>query len=323
MAYVIRRLGQAILLLFAVSALTFLFSALAPGKYVDEMRLNPQISPGTLAALRARYELDRPFLLRYGRWMLSVGHGELGYSFANNSPVGPLLWTRARNTLLLTGTATLVMWSLALPIGIYTAEKRGRPQDRLLSWLTSVLLVVPEFTVALGLLALAVRSGWLPVGGMISIGFETLSWMGKAKDLSLHLLLPVTVLVASSFPVLVRHVRAAIAEALKAPFMRAAQSHGLPKSRLLYKYALRASAHPLIALFGISVGTLLSASLFVEIVMSWPGLGPLLLEAILARDLYVVIGAVLFSTFFLVTGNLISDLLLQWADPRIRSEHAS
>ena len=323
MAYAIRRTGQAILLLFAVSVLTFLFSALAPGKYLDEMRLNPQISAGTLAALRAKYELDEPLLLRYGRWLLSVGHGELGYSFANNSPVGPLLWTRARNTLLLTGTATLVMWLLALPIGIYAAEKRGRPADRLVSWVTTILLVVPEFTVALGLLALAVRTGWFPVGGMISIGFENLSWTGKAKDLSQHLLLPVIVLVASSLPVLVRHVRAAVAEALQAPFMRAAQSHGIPRSLLLYKYALRASAHPLIALFGISVGTLLSASLFVEIVMSWPGLGPLLLEAIMARDFYVVIGAVLFSTIFLVAGNLVSDLLLQWADPRIRSEHAS
>lgn len=322
MRYVLRRMAQAILLLLAASLLTFSFSALAPGRYVDEMRLNPRISAGTLAALRAQYELDRPWPLRYGHWIVALGRGDLGYSFAYNAPVGPLLWTRARNTLLLSGTATLVTWLFALPIGIYGAARQGRPADRLLSWAMAVLLVLPEFTIALGLLAVAVRSSWLPVGGMISIGFETLSWTAKAKDLVLHLLLPVTVLVATSLPVLVGHVRAAIAEALEAPFMRAAQAHGIPRSQLLYKYALRASAHPLIALFGISVGTLLSASLLVEIVMSWPGLGPLLLEAILARDLYVVIGAVLFSTAFLAGGNLISDLVLHWADPRIRAEHA-
>jgi peptide/nickel transport system permease protein len=105
---------------------------------------------------------------------------------------------------------------------------------------------------------------------------------------------------------------------LGAPFLRAAVAHGIPRRKLLYRYALRAAAHPLISLFGFSVGTLLSGSLLVEIVMSWPGLGPLLLEAILARDLYVVIAGVLFSMIFLVMGNLFADVLLYWADPRIR-----
>jgi peptide/nickel transport system permease protein len=121
-------------------------------------------------------------------------------------------------------------------------------------------------------------------------------------------------------PTLVRHVRAAVAEVLDAPFLRAAASHGIPRRTLLYRYALRAAANPLISLFGFSVGTLLSGSLLVEVVMSWPGLGPLLLEAILARDLFVVIGGVLCSTVFLVTGNFFADVLIYWADPRIRSQ---
>jgi peptide/nickel transport system permease protein len=115
-------------------------------------------------------------------------------------------------------------------------------------------------------------------------------------------------------------VRAAVAEALEAPFLRAAEGHGISRGRLLYRYVLPAAAHPLIALFGFSLGTLLSASLLVEVVMSWPGLGPFLLEAILARDLYVVIGGVLLSTLFLVAGNFVADLLLFWVDPRIRAE---
>ena len=125
-----------------------------------------------------------------------------------------------------------------------------------------------------------------------------------------------------SLPVLIRHVRAAIAEVLSAPFLRAAGGHGIPRRTLLYRYALRAAANPLISLFGFSVGALLSGSLLVEVVMSWPGLGPLLLEAILARDLYVVIGGLLLSTVFLVSGNFLADLLLYWADPRIRAEAA-
>src|SRR6201981_2029697 len=115
MNYFLRRLLQGILLLIGVSFLTFLFFTLAPGNYLDEVRLNPQIFSATLAALRSQFQLDRPLQIRYARWMNSIAHGELGYSFAYNSPVAPLVWVRARNTLLLTMTAALLAWGLALP----------------------------------------------------------------------------------------------------------------------------------------------------------------------------------------------------------------
>jgi peptide/nickel transport system permease protein len=323
MRYFLRRLMQAAFLLIGVSILTFLFSTLAPGNYFDEMRLNPQISPETVAALRAQYQLDRPLPMRYGRWVNSLLHGEMGFSFAYNSPVAPLLWVRARDTLLLTVTATLIAWVLALPLGIWSATTLGRLPDRALSWATAALLVIPDLVLALGLLILAVRSGWFPTGGIVSVGFENLSLVQKFRDLASHMELPVLALVLSALPTLVRHVRAAVAEVLEAPFLRAAASHGIPRRTLLYRYALRASAIPLISLFGFSIGALLSGSLLVEVVMSWPGLGPLLLEAILARDLYVVIGGVLCSTIFLVAGNFLADVLVYWADPRIRSGAAA
>jgi peptide/nickel transport system permease protein len=158
---------------------------------------------------------------------------------------------------------------------------------------------------------------------MASVDFETLSPLNKLRDLALHMILPVTALVLSALPLLVRHVRAAVADVLNAPFLLAAAGHGIPRRTLLYRYALPAAANPLISLFGFSIGALLSGSLLIEVVMSWPGLGPLLLEAILARDLYVVVGGILFSTFFLVGGNLLADLLLFWADPRIRTESSA
>jgi peptide/nickel transport system permease protein len=318
--FFLRRLAHAAFLLLGVSVLAFFFSTLAPGNYFDDMRLNPQISAERLSALRAEYRVDQPLALRYARWAGGVLRGDLGVSFAYNAPVGPLLWTRAQNTLLLTGTAMVLAWMLALPLGVWSAERLGRPADIALSWATSVLLVIPDLTLALGLLVLAVRTAWLPTGGLVSVGFDAFSAAHKARDVALHMLLPVTVLVASALPVLLRHVRAAVAEALEAPFLRAAEGHGIARGRLLYRYVLPAAAHPLIALFGFSLGTLLSASLLVEIVMSWPGLGPFLLEAILGRDLYVVIGGVLLSTLFLVAGNFVADLLLYWTDPRIRVE---
>ena len=318
--FLLRRLAHAAFLLLGVSVLAFFFSTLAPGNYFDDMRLNPQISPERLSALRAEYRVDQPLAVRYARWAGGVLRGDLGVSFAYNAPVATLLWTRAQNTLLLTGTAMVLAWMLALPLGVWSAERLGRPADIALSWATAVLLIIPDLTLALGLLVLAVRTAWLPTGGLVSVGFDAFSAAHKARDVALHMLLPVTVLVASALPVLLRHVRAAVAEALEAPFLRAAEGHGIARGRLLYRYVLPAAAHPLIALFGFSLGTLLSASLLVEVVMSWPGLGPFLLEAILGRDLYVVIGGVLLSTLFLVVGNFVADLLLYWTDPRIRVE---
>jgi peptide/nickel transport system permease protein len=169
------------------------------------------------------------------------------------------------------------------------------------------------------LLILAVRTGWFPTGGLVSVNFDELSAFQELRDLASHMALPVIALVLATLPMLVRHVRASVAEVLNAPFLRAALGHGISHRKLLYSYALRAAANPLISLFGFSVGTLLSGSLLVEVVMSWPGLGPLLLESILARDLYVVIGGVLLSMIFLVGGNFFADVLLYLADPRIRT----
>jgi peptide/nickel transport system permease protein len=320
MRYLLRRIAHAFFLLAGVSLLAFLFTALAPGTYLDEMRLNPQIAPETVTALRAQYGLDKPLPVRYASWLNSVIHGEMGFSFAYNSPVAPLLLVRARNTLLLTITATLLAWAIALPLGVWSAERLGRLPDRLLSWGTASLLVIPDLALALGLLLFAVKSGWFPSGGMASLGFETLSPLQELRDLAWHMVLPVTALVLSALPLLVRHVRAAVTEVLHTPFLLAAVGHGIPKRTLLYRYALPAAANPLISLFGFSIGALLSGSLLIEVVMSWPGLGPLLLEAILSRDLYVVVGGILFSTIFLVGGNFLADLLLFWADPRIRTE---
>lgn len=323
MRYLLRRLAHAAFLLIGVSMLAFLLTTLAPGNYFDDMRLNPQISQETVAALRARYQLDRPLPVRYASWIRSVARGDLGFSFAYDTPVAPLLIARARNTLLLAVTATLLAWGLALPLGVWSAERHHQLPDRVLSCGTAALLIIPDIALALGLLVLAVRTGRFPVGGMVSIDFQNLSLLGKLRDAVLHLALPVTALVASALPQLVRHVRAAMLDVLGAPFLLAAKVHGIPKRTLLYRYALRAAANPLISLFGFSIGALLSGSLLIEVVMSWPGLGPLLLEAILARDLYVVIGGVLLSTLFLLAGNFLADILLYWADPRIRTGSAT
>jgi peptide/nickel transport system permease protein len=177
MGFFLRRLAHGVLLMFGVSVLAYLFASLAPGDYFDQMRLNPQISPETVKALRAQYQLDRPLPLRYLRWLGFVVRGDLGYSFSYNRAVGPLLWARARNTLVLTLTATLLSWGLALPLGVRSAASAGGFTDSTISWMMAALLVVPDLALALGLLLFAARSGWFPTGGLASIDFDGLSAM--------------------------------------------------------------------------------------------------------------------------------------------------
>ena len=315
----VTRLAQSVFLIFGVSVLTFLMMDLAPGKYLEEMKLNPQISPRTLAALRAEYGLDRPLPVRYGLWLGSAARGEFGFSFAYNCPVWPLLTERAANTLVLTITAALVSWAMAIPIGMIAAARAGRWQDQVTAVSTTLLLGTPDVLIGLGLLAFALHTRWFPAGGMRTLASSEMGLASRAGDLARHLLLPVAALSVGMLPMLVRHVRSATLDVLNSPFIAAARGHGLSPGRILYRHVLPASANPLISLFGISFGTLLSGSLLIEVIMSWPGVGPMLLEAVLERDLYIVVAAIMFSTLFLVTGNLMADALLYMVDPRIRN----
>ena len=320
MRYLAFRCTQAILLLLGISFFTFAFVALSPGDFFQEMRLNPQISQNTVSRFRTQYGIDQPLLIRYGRWLESVGHGDLGYSLAYASPVAPLLRVRARNTLFLTGTAMSLAWLLALSLGICCAEWSGGWLDRLCLLGSSTLLVIPELLLGLCFLALAVRTGWFRAGGMVSSGFEHLSPWNQAEDLAAHLFLPALVLSLGSLPVLFRHVRTAMLGALDSPFIRAARGHGISRHRILFRHALPVAINPIVSLFGFSLASLLSISLLTEVIMSWPGLGPLLLEAVLARDIYLVIGATMFSTLFLVMGTALADILLYASDSRIHPQ---
>ncbi len=236
--YITGRLTQALLLLLAVSFLSFLFLELAPGDFFQEMRLNPQISPNTVARLRAQYGMDQPLLIRYGVWLGSVVSGNFGYSFAYASPAAPLLWVRARNTLLLTATSLSLAWVGALSLGILCAESAGGLLDRVCALGTSVLLAVPELLLGLCFLAVAVRTGWLHVGGMVSPGFEDLGFWEQTRDVTSHLILPAVALALSSLPLLLRHVRSAMLDTLNTPFIRSARGHGIGRFRILLRHAL-------------------------------------------------------------------------------------
>jgi ABC-type dipeptide/oligopeptide/nickel transport system permease component len=199
-----------------------------------------------------------------------------------------------------------------------TGSARGKFADKLATPTSSFLLSVPELVLAVGLLALAVRWRFAPVGGMMSLGFEDLSPWEKIRDMAVHMLLPVLILVLGGVAVVERHVRVSVLEVLDMPYIQAARGLGIGRARVLFRHVLPVAANPAISLFGFSIAALLGGSLVVEVVAAWPGLGPLILEATLSRDLYLVIGAVLFSAVFMIAGNLIADVILLASDPRIR-----
>jgi peptide/nickel transport system permease protein len=314
------RLAQTLLLVFGVSVLAFVLIDMAPGNYLEQMRLNPQISSDTLAALRAEYGLNRSLPVRYVLWLGSAARGEFGFSFAYNCPVWPLLRVRGANTLLLTVTALLFSWVIAIPVGVLAATKAGRWQDRVSAVSTTFLLVTPDVLIGLALLAFALHTHWFPAGGMRTLASAEGGLFSRAQDFVLHLFLPVAALAAGMLPMLIRHVRSATLDVLQSSFIVAARGLGIPRGRILLRHVLPAAANPLISLLGVSVGTLLSGSLLIEVIMGWPGVGPLLLQAVLERDLYIVIAAIMFSTLFLVMGNLMGDVCLYMSDPRIRND---
>lgn len=313
------RLARTLFLIFGVSVLAFIMMDMAPGTYLEEMKLNPQISPNTLAALRAEYGLDRSLAVRYLLWLSSAARGEFGFSFAYNCPVWPLFRVRAENTLILTITAMLSSWAVAIPVGILAATHAGRWQDRVSAVSTTFLLATPDVLIGLALFAFALHTRWFPTGGMRTLPSTEMGLFSGAQDFARHLALPVAALGAGMLPMLARHVRSATLDVLNSSFIAAARGHGIPEGRILLRHVLPAAANPLISLLGVSVGTLLSGSLLIEVIMSWPGVGPLLLQAVLERDVYIVIAAIMFSTLFLITGNLMADALLYMADPRIRT----
>jgi peptide/nickel transport system permease protein len=318
MRYLLVRIGQSVFVLAGVSLLSFVFLQLAPGNFFSEMRLNPQVSDETVQNLRREFALDKPLLTRYWRWLQSVFRGELGFSLAYNSPVAPLLMARTFNTLLLATTSMVLAWCIAVPLGVVAAATQNGWVARVSTFGNSLILATPELLLALLALMLAAKHGWLR-SAPTPLSSSDHVWEGLRNALT-RMVLPLAVLVLTSIPVLLRHTAAAVRDTLSSPFVAAARAHGIRPSRIWFYHALKPALNPLVSLFGTSLASLLSASLLVEVVMGWPGIGPLLVEAILNRDIYVVIAGIMLSAVFLVMGTLVADVLLFAVDPRIRAE---
>lgn len=316
--FVVRRLVLMVPLLIGISFIAFAIQQMAPGSFVDQLSQDPTISPEVLAQLKAHYGLDRPWLVQYVIWLRNAIRLDFGYSFAYHVPVFSLIGPRMGNTLLLATCALLFSWAVAIPLGILAAVRRNSWVDRLISLYAFAGISVPGFFLALLLLLFAQRTGRFPVGGMHSATYELLSPREQFFDLLHHLVLPVLVLGVAGTAGLMRQMRGNVLDVLRENYITAARARGLAERKVLFKHAARNAINPLVTVLGFSLAGLLSGSALVENVMSWPGLGRLILEALLSKDLYLVMGSFVMASTLLLLGNLVSDILLAVTDPRIR-----
>src|ERR1700730_9302094 len=319
--YIGRRLILLGPLLVGITFVSWAAIQLAPGSgdYFQSLVLQyPQISPATIAGLRARFGMDQAPWIQYFRWLWNIVHLDFGLSFAYQVPVTWLIGTRALNTLLLSMTSLVAAWVIAIPLGIYSAVHQYSITDGLLSAGAFVAISVPSFFSALLLLYAAYWSHLLPLQGLTSVNYDSLSWGGKILDMAWHLVLPTIALGVFSVGGLMRYMRTNLLEVLRADYVKTARSKGVPERRLICRHAVRNAINPLVTLFGFELGGLLSGAAFVENILGYPGLGRLVLEAVLKKDVFVVMGSLLMGSVLLILGNLTADVLLALVDPRIR-----
>ncbi len=318
--YVVKRLLQAVLTIFLASALSFFIMKLSPGDYVDSLRQDPKISPEQLAAIRHQFGLDKSWPEQFGLWLWQiVFHGDFGTSFVYRRSVASLLWERVFATLVLAIASLIITWAIAIPLGIIAAINQNRLADKILQVISYAGQGVPSFITALFLLFLAqVTSPLFPVGNMTSINYTELSWLGQILNVGWHMVLPVVALSITSFAGLQRITRGELLDVLRQDYIQTARAKGLPENRVIYVHALRNAINPLITLLGFELAGLLSGAFITEFFFNWPGLGKLTLQAVLAKDQYLVMASLVMSAVLLIIGNLAADLMLKAADPRIR-----
>ena len=298
-----RRLLETAILVFLLSLLIFGLFAAIPGDYLSEMELNPAIPASQVERMRIEFGLDQPFHLPYFKWLSQIARGNFRYSFAQRRPATSLIAERAVNTLMLAGFALLFSLGLALPLAVVSSLYFNRWPDHLSRMISLGGMSLPTLLTSLLFLYLAFLTGWFPIGGT-----------GTFR----HVVLPALTLALPLFSLLTRTLRLELVDALSQPFITALRSKGLPGWRVFW-YAFRYALNPIISLSGLIVGGLLSGSIVVERVFSWPGLGELTVASILSRDLYVALNCVLVASGMVIIANLAADIVLACNDPRVRA----
>ena len=324
-AFIVRRVLMLIPFLFLVSALSFVVIQLPPGSFVDTYKRNLEAQGGVvnqaqLQALEVRYGLDKPLVVQYGIWVSNmIFRGDFGNSFTYQRPVIDILKERLPRTVIISLVAIVLTWIIAIPLGIIAALKKNSVWDYLLTFLSFIGLSLPAFLLAILLMYVVfANTGWL-VTGLYSPQFQDAPWsVAKFVDLLKNVWLPLVVLAVTGAAGTIRVLRATLLDELQKPYVITARAKGLPEWRVILKYPVRLAINPMISTIGWLLPAVVGGELVVSKVLNLPTVGPIILAATLAQDMYLAGAFVLLLSMLTLIGTLISDVLLAWLDPRIR-----
>ena len=322
--YVARRLVLALITCAAISVLTFIIIRLPPGDFVDAYIANLAVGGSTVsadqaAAMRREYGLDRPLVVQYALWMQRVLRGDFGISMMWRRPVTEVIGDRLWLTMVVSFAALFLTWFIALPIGIYSAVRQYSIGDYVATMLGFIGLAIPNFLLALILMYAGFRYFGLSVGGLFSAEYLQAPWSwGRVWDLLTHIPLPACVLALAGTAHQIRIMRANLLDELRKPYVVTARAKGISEFRAVLKYPVRAALNPFASSSAYLFPYLVSGSIVVSLVLGLPTVGPLLLQALVAQDMFLAGTIVLLLGVMTVIGTLVSDLLLMWIEPRIR-----
>lgn len=325
-AFLIRRVLMAIVTLWAVTVLSFVIIQLPPGDYVTSYIAQMSLSGGIVTeaevtALRLQYGLDQPIYVQYVKWMQQISHGNFGMAMEWGRPVLDVIGDRIWLTMVLSVAAIILTWGLALPIGIYSAVKQYSFGDYLFTFLGFIGIAIPSFMLALVFMYVGFKYFNANVGGLFSPEYLEAPWSAaKLWDMVKHLPLPALVLGLGGTAQMIRIMRANLLDELRKPYVVTARAKGLAEHRVIIKYPVRAALNPFASTIGYLFPYVVSGSIIVSLVLSLPTVGPLLLKALLAQDMFLAGTIVLMLGLMTVIGTFLSDLVLIWVDPRIRIE---
>ncbi|RKX75901.1 MAG: ABC transporter permease [Spirochaetes bacterium] len=317
--FILRHLFHMIPIVLDVVAIGFFLIYLAPGDIFTQMEMNTDIERESLDQFRKNFGLDKPWYIQFFRYIWNALHGDFGFSQIYKAPVFTLVSQRALNNVLLAAASMLFAWSFSVPAGIIAATHQYKWHDQIISVFAFFGLSIPNFFLAfLMIYLISSTDNWLPVGGMYSVNINEMSSLEKLWDLIKHMIVPFFVIGTSVTASLTRIMRANMLEILGRQYIITARAKGSREKSVIYKHALRNAVNPMITILGFQLGNILDGAALVEALTAWPGLGKLILAALLSQDLYLVVGSLVYSVVLLVIGNLIADILLAVIDPRVR-----
>jgi len=324
--YLLRRALYAVMAIWAVSIISFFIINLPPGDYVTSYIAQLQNTGSIILAdeaenLREFYGINRPLYVQYGKWINQIAHGNLGYSFEFGLPVNDVIGERLILTMILALVTVVFIWIVAIPIGIFSAVQQYSIWDHTFTFFGFIGLAVPDFLLALIMMYMSFVLFDFSIGGLFSPDYVAVGWsLGRVWDLMKHMVIPVIILGTSGTASLIRITRANLLDELRKPYVATARAKGLPEWKLVLKYPVRLALNPAVSLTAYILPFLVSGSIVVSVVLGLPTVGPILLKALVAQDMFLAGAIILIIGWMTVVGTFFSDLLLVVIDPRVRFE---